>query len=93
MEHRTATVSLFAWVVEFGQSRIDGPFEEHRSDRELIAQFSSLALAKAYVAAARLKNFKVWGELYPFRKSSLLNCYSECEIVGYAADVPLDPEI
>ena len=82
---------------DYFQRQIGGSFEPEDT-RELVATFSTEALARAYVKSSELikdKNtsFSIQRGRYRYRKDSLLRYYDDYEICSGGDTVPHDPVI
>lgn len=82
---------------DYFQRQIGGSFEPEDT-RELLATFSTEALARAYVKSSELikdKNasFSIQRGRYRYRKGSLLRYYDDYEICSEGGSVPHDPVI
>lgn len=91
-------VELYGIRTNHFQTKIGGPFESS-TDRELLATFSSRALAEQYVKNSSLVTtpssaVDISRGRYRFRKGSLLRDYEDFEITSpEAVNVPHNPKI
>ena len=88
---------LYGLRRDYFQRQIGGSFEPEDT-RELVATFSTDALALAYVKSSELNkdknaSFSVQRGHYRFRKGSLLRDYDDYEICSEGGSVPHDPVI
>ena len=82
---------------DYFQREIGGSFEPEDT-RELLATFSTEALARAYVKSSELNkdpnaSFSIQRGRYRYRKDSLLRYYDSYEICSDGDPVPHDPVI
>ena len=89
-------IELWGFRRDYFQRQIGGSFEPEDT-RELLATFSTEALAKSYVKSSELikdnnASIDIQRGRYRFRKDSLLRYYDSYEICG-GSDVPHDPVI
>lgn len=82
---------------DYFQREIGGSFEPEDT-RELLATFSTEALARAYVKSSELikdpnASFSIQRGRYRYRKGSLLRYYDSYEICSVGDPVPHDPVI
>ena len=82
---------------DYFQRQIGGSFEPEDT-RELLATFSTEALARAYVKSSELikdpnASFSIQRGRYRYRKGSLLRYYDSYEICSDGDPVPHDPVI
>lgn len=82
---------------DYFQREIGGSFEPEDT-RELLATFSTEALARAYVKSSELikdpnASFSIQRGRYRYRKGSLLRYYDSYEICSDGDPVPHDPVI
>jgi hypothetical protein len=81
-------IELWGLRRDYFQRQIGGSFEPEDT-RELLATFSTEALAKSYVKSSEL-NPSMRSSRYRFRKGSLLRYYDSYEICS-GSGVPHDP--